>query len=1113
MSEHQNKEQQADWMTMDDFNTLVNAFTEGLRELPTDYVARVKNFLAEYLGSARHPVPFGGRGKDFDSLDDWLADQDAPPYLLLAAPAGRGKSALLLRWRQRLLNRPHLAAIYFPVSIRFRTNLAGVVFPSLVALLAHLHGEKVPVDPNMHEEVWRGLLVDYMTRPLPDGRSLLLILDGIDEAADWTAGPGLFPQNPPAGLRVVLSARYLANDRDAQAWLERLGWTRQGLAHTLQLYPLDRTGIASVLIQMGFPLDLLGTRVNIVSELHRLSEGDPLLVRLYVDDLWERGEAAVRLSPEDLRAIRPGLVGYFERWWKDQRVLWSEQAPKREAAAQTLLNLLAGALGPLSKQDILSLAADEAGFEAGGLEQHLASLSRFVIGDGMRQGYVFSHPRLANYFLEERLSEAERQEVEHRFLMWGEQTLTALNQERLAPEKASSYIVQYYGAHLERAQTSPSLTQQYGTWALLSLVSNGWRRAWEKLDRANAGFLGDVERAWRAAEREDLEATSNGKEAPYLGEEIRCLLCRVSINSMTSNISPRLMLEAVKTGIWTPAQGLASIRLIADLAPRARELVGLAPYVQEPLRTDILQEALDTVMAMKDEYTRLDVLVELAPGLSEELLWQVLDIVPAISDEADRAGVLTELAPALAHSRVQIEQALNLVEEFEEEEYRALALEGLAPCFSKEQHDRVLHLVRMISEERYRAQALTAFIPHLSESLLSDALQEARSIHDGISRIRLLTELATSLSGSLKTEVVQETLEIMRDIDDREYRVEVLVRLAPFLPEARLLETLHEVEILWDESLRTRALVDLIQYIPEEQLPKLLQVVQDMKSEEHRTLVLLQLLPRLPKELLDSALDIVQKTWDEGYRVEALAKLASYASKDLLPRLLEIARVVKDRGYRVWLLAELEAPLTGKLHGSYFDMLKAFQAIQEQEERLHTLLAIVPRLSDDALSKIFDLMLPEIFGFNWYIRPEDRRADILSKLASRLPQEWLAGALQMVRVMSDEVYQVQVLVALAPRIDETLLPKALDIVRAMKDREKRAQVLEALVSSLAEDRKSERVQEMLQVLSIIKDEEDRARTVAVCATYLSETLRTERIQAVVEAVRAMRFEINSGAST
>ncbi len=1087
-------------MVVGDFNTVVTTLTEGLRELPTDYAARVKNFLAEYLGSPRHPVPFGGRSEEFEYLDGWLADQEAPSYLLLAAPAGRGKSALLLRWCQRLLARPDRVAIYFPVSIRFRTNLAGVVFPSLVALLANFHGEKVPADPNVQEEVWRGLLVDYMTRPLPDGRSLVLILDGVDEAADWAADPGLFPPNPPPGLRLVLSARYLANDRDTDAWLQRLGWTRQGLACTLQLHPLDRPGIASVLIQMGFPLDLLGTRVNIVSELHRLSEGDPLLVRLYVDDLWERGEAAVHFQPEDLRAMRPGLAGYFERWWKDQRLLWSKEAPQHEAEAQALLNLLAGALGPLSKEDILNLAPDEAGLRMGGLDQHLASLSRFVIGDGIRQGYVFSHPRLGNYFLEERLSEPERQEVERRFLTWGEKTLAALNEGRLPPEKASAYSVQYYGAHLQRAHADAR--------TLLSLVSDGWRRAWEKLDRANAGFMGDVERAWRAAEREDAATVVAGRQAAYLGEGIRCLLCRVSVNSMASNISPRLMLEAVKTGIWTPAQGLACIRLIADLAPRARELVGLAPYVQEPLRTDILQEALDTVATMKDERARLDALIELAPGLSEELLRQVLETVPAISDEADRAGVLAELAPALSRYRALIERALDLAQEIEEEEYRALALAGLAPCFSEEQHGRVLQLVQMIQEERYRAQALTALIPHLPETFLQDALREARSVQDGLSQVRLLTELVTYLPDQLKAEVVQEALALVRDIEDREYRVEVLVKLAPFLPEKRLHQALQEIQLLWDENFRARALTDLVQYMPEEQLPEFLQAVQTMRSEEYRTAVLIQLLPRLSESLLEQALDSVQATWDEGCRVEVLAKLASYASETLLPRLLELARTIEDHGYRVWLLAELGASLAGKLQALPFDMLTTFQAIKEKEERLQTFLAIVPRLSEEALARICDLMLPEVFGFSWFTQSEDHRAHILAKLGGRLPETWLPRSMGLIRAMGNEAYQVQVLVALAPRIRETLLSEVLDIVRAMKDREKRAQVLEILVSSLPEERKGERVQEMLQVLQVIKDEAERTRMVVECASYLPEKLSSERTHVVVEAVRAMRYETN-----
>src|SRR5207244_1322926 len=105
--------------------------------------------------------------------------------------------------------------------------------------------------------------------------------------------------------------------------------------------------------------DRLGAQMNVVYELHRLSEGDPLLVRLYVDDLWKQGEAASRLKLEDLQAIQPGLKGYFDDWWEDQRRHWGDQRPLREPAVQAVLNLLACALGPLGREDVMRLAPPE----------------------------------------------------------------------------------------------------------------------------------------------------------------------------------------------------------------------------------------------------------------------------------------------------------------------------------------------------------------------------------------------------------------------------------------------------------------------------------------------------------------------------------------------------------------------------------------------------------------------------------------------------------------------------------------------------------------------------------------------------------------------------------
>ncbi|HWT81551.1 MAG TPA: hypothetical protein VN648_22385, partial [Candidatus Methylomirabilis sp.] len=55
------------------------------------------------------------------------------------------------------------------------------------------------------------------------------------------------------------------------------------------------------------------------------------------------------------------------------------------------------------------------------------------------------------YFFYEELTPPERQAMGERFRSWGESTLKALNEGQLPPERASAYLVQYYGAHLERS--------------------------------------------------------------------------------------------------------------------------------------------------------------------------------------------------------------------------------------------------------------------------------------------------------------------------------------------------------------------------------------------------------------------------------------------------------------------------------------------------------------------------------------------------------------------------------------------------------------------------------------------------------------------------------------
>jgi hypothetical protein len=546
----------------------------GMSALAMDYASRVQNFLSEYLGTEGNPVPFGGRGRELAQLDEWLDDANAPPYALLAAPAGRGKSALCVRWSCAISGRPRTHAIFLPVSIRFRTNLASVVFASLATRLAAAFGEDVQAGADTTVDMWRGVVQSYLRRPLPDGRRIVVVLDGLDEAADWHAGADLFPREPLAGLKILVTTRYRAGETGCGPWLETLGWTR-ALAKSIELPALTCDGVRDVVVSMGAPLDKLGSKVDLIWELFRLSEGDPMVVRLYVDDLWTRGREVSRLRPEDLRSISPGLEGYFQRWWREQRTLWDKDAPLRQNTVQVALNLLACALGPMAADDLLALAPAE--LNTWVLEDALESLERFIIGDGRSQRYVFSHPRLGIYFYE-LLRPVERRLWDNRFLQWGEKTLTSL-QGAQPQESVSPYLVQYYGAHLERSGADLS--------ALLALVADGWKFAWFAFEGGYTGFLNDVDRAWRAAERDLLGSAGPREHDDAAAAAVLCALCFASVRSLATNVRPGLLAALVDKAIWTPAQALAFVRHAPSREYRQAGLIAIL----EALPPGLLEQA------------------------------------------------------------------------------------------------------------------------------------------------------------------------------------------------------------------------------------------------------------------------------------------------------------------------------------------------------------------------------------------------------------------------------------------------------------------------------------------------------------------------------------------
>ena len=947
--------------------TIRNYFTGGLGRLPIDYSARIEEFLLEYLGSRRKQVPFGGRATQLAALDDWLQDRTAPPYYLMTAEAGRGKSALVCRWQTQILTRPDVDVIFVPISIRFETATQDVLFAALAARLAALHGEEMQ-PAALAADQWRAICQSFLRRALPAGKQLVVLLDGLDEATGWSPGRGLFPGDPPAGLRVLLTARPRTGETGPEGWAMTLGWQDEGLARKALLPGLDRTGIGEALRSMGNPLDHLATQVDVVGELFRLTEGDPLLVRLYVDALVGQGSAAAYVRAAELQTLQPGLHGYFDRWWDEQHQQWTHEGRDplvEQEQLLTLLNAVAAALGPLTHSDLAAVSTLTNGLLVRRLAQ---TISRWLIGDGKSHGYTFSHPRLGYYFWEQ-LGATEQADWDARFTAWGATTLAALHSGAIAPKAAPRYLVQHYAAHLTRAQAP---AEQF-----YALLSDGWRQAWEAVDVTYSGFLNDIARV-EAKAQAAYQPKQPGK-AEAIVQQIKAALCRASISALGDNLTPELLRLAQ---LRTPTQIIALIRLMHDSDRRSETLAAVVKY----LPVELVAKALTIASGIGDEDARADALATLAPHLPSPLLTEALAAAREIENEDARAWALAALAPQLSEAQRTdvLTEALTAAREIENKHARAWALTALAPQLPEAQQSEVLTAAlaaaREIENEDARAWALAALAPQLPPSLLMETLVAARGIGDEDYRARALTALASHLP---------EALAAAREIENESVRARALGALAPHLPEAQrpavLTAALAAARAIEDEDDRASALAALAPRLPQELLGEALAAARAIGHKYHRVNTLRALAPHLPQEqqtvVLGEALAAARAIGDEDSRADTLATLAPHLPAPLLTEALMAAREIENEHARAWALE-----------------------------------ALAPQLPEAQQSEVLTAALAAART----IENEDDRAWALAALAPHLPQEQqpavLTKELAVARAMRDESDRLWALAALAPQL-------------------------------------------------------------------------------------------------
>src|SRR5262249_49850251 len=272
---------------------------------------------------------------------------------------------------------------------------------------------------------------------------------------------------------------------------------------------------------------VLASRPDIVDRLHELAEGEPLVLRYYTEDIWGMGEAAPRLTIDDLAQLQSGFGAYFQRWLTEQERLWvGAEVPVECRRIDTLLAIFACAHGRLQGADLRALLTECGEKVAGGrFLAQLKPIQRFIIGldhpEAETAGYILSHPKLGIHLREEHFDPEYIRATQEAFVRWGRKTAEQLNNGALRPQETPTYLLQYYTQHLRDAAAPAE--------AFLALIEQGWLRACEQFEGGYRGFSRDMRLAYEALSR------GHFRDHPRFAQRLRCQLVLSSIYSIGAN--------------------------------------------------------------------------------------------------------------------------------------------------------------------------------------------------------------------------------------------------------------------------------------------------------------------------------------------------------------------------------------------------------------------------------------------------------------------------------------------------------------------------------------------------------------------------------------------------
>ncbi|OYD91165.1 hypothetical protein CDG76_28355 [Nostoc sp. 'Peltigera membranacea cyanobiont' 210A] len=540
---------------------------------------------------------------------------------------------------------------------------------------------------------------------------------------------------------------------------------------------------------------------------------------------------------------------------------------------------------------------------------------------------------------------------------------------------------------------------------------------------------------------------------------------------------------------------------------RGDVLIGLAPYLSNKL----LKQALDRVLVDENEESQGRSLEALAtaPYLNGDLEKKIRKKAESYKNLYFKTKVLSALLIRLtdqldkAQLEAQLDNFLQKVQRFEDEHDKAQIMSVLAFRLPLDQLEQILQKVQTFEDEYDKAKILSILASRLPSDQLEQILQNVQTFKYEYSKVSVLERLANNpnlTSGLIKT--IQQQAENFYDKDNK---IKVLSALVMHLPQNQretyfstnqLVNILEEVQTIKDnkDDYQTNAIRYLLAQLPQQ--VGVLEEVNTLDVEYYKDLAKKEMTICLSSDQLDKILQEVEKVEHEEDKVFALRGIA--ITPNLEPGLIQKIQQQTESFQQYGKVLVLSA--LSKHWGSYSELinktLKEANKIEDNINKAQVLSALASHLPLIQLDKVLDKLLQEIQT----LKGEYWKVKVLSKLAFRLSQLSLDqhhNSSDQHHNSSDQHHnwlyknhKDQIILTLAPifhldqldEILEQLIDQILQDIQISKTGAFKPLALSTILPHLALDQ----IKKVLKVTQVIEDRSERADILRVLALELAK---------------------------